>query len=135
MDGMWQGPLCASPEQDESGQLKFEPLYKRCLVDHIPPHLLLSYKNVSVVRKEIKFTFIDSHSILIIIIFTFIMIVDSLGASAWPHFASKMRGFGIVQARGRNKSFVLEWVMGTKIANMRSYIAINKLLGRYASVN
>lgn len=43
---MWQGPLCASLE--ESGQLKFEPLYKRCVVDQIPPHLLLSYKNVSV---------------------------------------------------------------------------------------
>lgn len=49
IEGMWQGPLCASTEQDESGQLKFEPLYKRCVVDHIPPHLLLSYKNVSVV--------------------------------------------------------------------------------------
>lgn len=49
VDGLWQGPLCAAPEQDETGALKFEPLYKRCLVDHIPPHLLLSYKNVSVV--------------------------------------------------------------------------------------
>lgn len=49
IDGMWQGPLCAAPDQDESGQLKFEPLYKRCVVDNIPPHLLLSYKNVSVV--------------------------------------------------------------------------------------
>lgn len=36
-------------EQDENGDLKFEPLYKRCVVDHIPPSLLLSYKNVSVV--------------------------------------------------------------------------------------
>lgn len=49
IEGMWQGPLCAAPEQDDSGQLKFEPLYKRCVVDQIPPHLLLSYKNVSVV--------------------------------------------------------------------------------------
>ncbi|XP_050076923.1 locomotion-related protein Hikaru genki-like isoform X2 [Anopheles maculipalpis] len=48
--GHWVGPLCAmnEHEQDEHGQLKFEPLYKRCVVDHIPPHLLLSYKNVSV---------------------------------------------------------------------------------------
>ncbi|XP_029708621.2 locomotion-related protein Hikaru genki isoform X4 [Aedes albopictus] len=48
--GHWVGPLCAmnEHEQDENGQLKFEPLYKRCVVDHIPPHLLLSYKNVSV---------------------------------------------------------------------------------------
>ncbi|KFB41459.1 hypothetical protein ZHAS_00009095 [Anopheles sinensis] len=48
--GNWVGPLCAmnEHEQDEHGQLKFEPLYKRCVVDHIPPHLLLSYKNVSV---------------------------------------------------------------------------------------
>lgn len=49
IDGFWQGPLCAVPEQDDSGQLKYEPLYKRCIVDTIPPHLLLSYKNVSVV--------------------------------------------------------------------------------------
>lgn len=34
---------------EEGGQLKFEPLYKRCVVDQIPPHLQLSYKNVSVV--------------------------------------------------------------------------------------
>ncbi|XP_058447952.1 locomotion-related protein Hikaru genki isoform X2 [Malaya genurostris] len=48
--GHWVGPLCAmnEHEQDEHGQLKFEPLYKRCVVDRIPPHLLLSYKNVSV---------------------------------------------------------------------------------------
>ncbi|XP_058818397.1 locomotion-related protein Hikaru genki-like isoform X3 [Topomyia yanbarensis] len=48
--GHWVGPLCAmnEHEQDENGQLKFEPLYKRCVVDRIPPHLLLSYKNVSV---------------------------------------------------------------------------------------
>lgn len=49
IEGMWQGPLCAAPDQEEAGQLKFEPLYKRCVVDQIPPHLLLSYKNVSVV--------------------------------------------------------------------------------------
>ncbi|XP_055637113.1 locomotion-related protein Hikaru genki isoform X2 [Toxorhynchites rutilus septentrionalis] len=48
--GHWIGPLCAmnEHEQDENGDLKFEPLYKRCVVDHIPPSLLLSYKNVSV---------------------------------------------------------------------------------------
>lgn len=48
--GHWVGPVCAmnEHEQDENGQMKFEPLYKRCVVDHIPPHLLLSYKNVSV---------------------------------------------------------------------------------------
>ncbi|XP_055543249.1 locomotion-related protein Hikaru genki isoform X2 [Wyeomyia smithii] len=48
--GHWVGPLCAMNEHevDENGQLKFEPLYKRCVVDQIPPHLLLSYKNVSV---------------------------------------------------------------------------------------
>ncbi|XP_050084471.1 locomotion-related protein Hikaru genki-like isoform X2 [Anopheles aquasalis] len=48
--GHWVGPLCImnEHEQDEHGQSKFEPLYKRCVVDHIPPHLLLSYKNVSV---------------------------------------------------------------------------------------
>ncbi|KAL7046572.1 hypothetical protein ACKWTF_002641 [Chironomus riparius] len=48
IDGMWQGPLCAVLEQDEGGQIKYEPLYKRCVVDGIPQHLLLSYKNVSV---------------------------------------------------------------------------------------
>lgn len=46
---MWQGPLCAVLEQDEAGEIKYEPLYKRCVVDGIPQHLLLSYKNVSVV--------------------------------------------------------------------------------------
>lgn len=51
IDGLWQGPLCAAPDQEEAGILKFEPLYKRCVVDQIPPHLLLSYKNVSVVGK------------------------------------------------------------------------------------
>lgn len=51
IDGMWQGPLCAAPDEAEMGLLKFEPLYKRCVVDQIPPHLLLSYKNVSVVSK------------------------------------------------------------------------------------
>lgn len=49
IDGMWQGPLCAAPDQEEGAMMKFEPLYKRCVVDQIPPHLLLSYKNVSVV--------------------------------------------------------------------------------------
>lgn len=54
IDGMWQGPLCAAPDQEEAGQLKFEPLYKRCVVDQIPPHLLLSYKNVSVVSNNLR---------------------------------------------------------------------------------
>lgn len=49
IEGMWQGPLCAAPDEGETGLLKFEPLYKRCVVDQIPPHSLLSYKNVSVV--------------------------------------------------------------------------------------
>lgn len=53
IEGMWQGPLCAAPDEGETGQLKFEPLYKRCVVDQIPPHLLLSYKNVSVVSKKV----------------------------------------------------------------------------------
>lgn len=64
IEGMWQGPLCAAPEQDESGQLKFEPLYKRCVVDHIPPHLLLSYKNVSVVSPS-HLSNIISHFLLL----------------------------------------------------------------------
>jgi hypothetical protein len=47
--GKWIGPLCAISEQeDESGQIKFEPLYKRCVVDHIAPYSQLSYKNVTV---------------------------------------------------------------------------------------
>jgi hypothetical protein len=53
IDGMWQGPLCAAPDQEEGALMKFEPLYKRCVVDQIPPHLLLSYKNVSVVSEVI----------------------------------------------------------------------------------
>lgn len=63
IDGMWQGPLCAAPDQDETGQLKFEPLYKRCVVDNIPPHLLLSYKNVSVVSSMLERKSIFMYSI------------------------------------------------------------------------
>lgn len=61
IDGMWQGPLCAAPDQEEGALMKFEPLYKRCVVDQIPPHLLLSYKNVSVVS-EMKFNVESSQS-------------------------------------------------------------------------
>lgn len=82
IDGMWQGPLCAAPDQEEAGQLKFEPLYKRCVVDQIPPHLLLSYKNVSVVRTvniiEMKENLFQTFS------------DTSLGSSAWSHFASSL---------------------------------------------
>lgn len=68
VDGEWVGPLCALNEQgkyvtytshdqtdssftdkDANGNMKFEPLYKRCVVDSIPAHMQLSYKNVSVV--------------------------------------------------------------------------------------
>ncbi|XP_031620985.1 locomotion-related protein Hikaru genki [Contarinia nasturtii] len=45
--GKWVGPLCAN-EEDDHGQMKFQPLYKSCNVNRIPPHLLLSYKNISV---------------------------------------------------------------------------------------
>ncbi|XP_063699291.1 locomotion-related protein Hikaru genki [Culicoides brevitarsis] len=50
VEGEWVGPLCALNEQDKdaNGNMKFEPLYKRCVVDKIPAHLQLSYKNVSV---------------------------------------------------------------------------------------
>ncbi|XP_037044885.1 locomotion-related protein Hikaru genki isoform X2 [Bradysia coprophila] len=44
--GKWVGPLCAI--HDEDGQVKFQPLYKSCNVNRIPPHLLLSYRNISV---------------------------------------------------------------------------------------
>lgn len=71
--GKWVGPLCATHEDggtetisttlihyenyllffivfsDDLGQIKFQPLYKSCHVDRIPPHLLLSYRNISVV--------------------------------------------------------------------------------------
>ncbi|XP_055686995.1 locomotion-related protein Hikaru genki [Lutzomyia longipalpis] len=47
--GKWVGPLCAaSLDEDEYGNFKFQPLYKSCHVNRIPPHLLLSYRNVSV---------------------------------------------------------------------------------------
>lgn len=36
--------------KDDHGQTKFQPLYKSCNVNRIPPHLLLSYRNISVVR-------------------------------------------------------------------------------------
>lgn len=34
---------------DENGNVKFQPLYKSCHVQRIPPYLLLSYRNISVV--------------------------------------------------------------------------------------
>ncbi|XP_055854709.1 locomotion-related protein Hikaru genki [Episyrphus balteatus] len=46
--GKWVGPLCATNEEDEHGHIKFQPLYKSCHVNRIPPHLLLSYRNISV---------------------------------------------------------------------------------------
>ncbi|KAJ6640580.1 Locomotion-related protein Hikaru genki [Pseudolycoriella hygida] len=45
--GKWVGPLCATNDEDD-GQVKFQPLYKSCNVNRIPPHLLLSYRNISV---------------------------------------------------------------------------------------
>ncbi|XP_011296123.1 locomotion-related protein Hikaru genki isoform X2 [Musca domestica] len=46
--GKWVGPLCATNEEDENGNVKFQPLYKSCHVQRIPPYLLLSYRNISV---------------------------------------------------------------------------------------
>ncbi|XP_073812616.1 locomotion-related protein hikaru genki isoform X2 [Musca autumnalis] len=46
--GKWVGPLCATNEEDENGNVKFQPLYKSCNVKRIPPYLLLSYRNISV---------------------------------------------------------------------------------------
>jgi len=34
---------------DDNGNVKFQPLYKSCHVNRIPSHLLLSYRNISVV--------------------------------------------------------------------------------------
>lgn len=82
IEGMWQGPLCAAPDEGETGQLKFEPLYKRCVVDQIPPHLLLSYKNVSVVSKKVC-NFKPRIEI-------FYWLDTQLGSSAWSHFTSSL---------------------------------------------
>ncbi|EDW47076.1 GM20616 [Drosophila sechellia] len=46
--GKWVGPLCATNEEDDNGNVKFQPLYKSCHVNRIPSHLLLSYRNISV---------------------------------------------------------------------------------------
>lgn len=35
---------------DEHGEPRFLPLYKSCNINRTPPHLLLSYRNISVVR-------------------------------------------------------------------------------------
>lgn len=37
------------PPADDNGNVKFQPLYKSCHVNRIPSHLLLSYRNISVV--------------------------------------------------------------------------------------
>ncbi|XP_037948963.1 locomotion-related protein Hikaru genki isoform X2 [Teleopsis dalmanni] len=46
--GKWVGPLCATNEEDDYGNVNFQPLYKSCHVNRIPPYLLLSYRNISV---------------------------------------------------------------------------------------
>lgn len=37
---------------DDNGNVKFQPLYKSCHVNRIPSHLLLSYRNISVVSDD-----------------------------------------------------------------------------------
>jgi len=37
---------------DDNGNVKFQPLYKSCHVNRIPSHLLLSYRNISVVSGQ-----------------------------------------------------------------------------------
>lgn len=37
---------------DDNGNVKFQPLYKSCHVNRIPTHLLLSYRNISVVSDD-----------------------------------------------------------------------------------
>lgn len=40
-----------SHSADDNGNVKFQPLYKSCHVNRIPTHLLLSYRNISVVSE------------------------------------------------------------------------------------
>lgn len=121
IDGMWQGPLCAAPDDAEPGVMKFEPLYKRCVVDQIPPHLLLSYKNVSVVREGIclvKNSFLMHSSLADV----------ELGSSTRTHSASTLRGLGVVQACRRGESSLLERFVGAEASAMRSNHAADQLL-------
>lgn len=125
IEGMWQGPLCAAPDQEEGAMMKFEPLYKRCVVDQIPPHLLLSYKNVSVVRRMTNSLLNFSNPI------TFSFQLDTqLGSPAWTHTASPLRRFGTVQTRRRGKSFMFQRLMGTETSPMRPYDTLDQLFRR-----
>lgn len=126
IDGMWQGPLCAAPDESESGLLKFEPLYRRCVVDQIPPHLLLSYKNVSVV------SWISSE---LLEFKAFIPPDPQLGSPAWTHSASSLRRSRTLQARRWSKSSLLEWLVGSKAAPVRSNDSLDELFRRQSPVD
>ncbi|VEN60620.1 unnamed protein product [Callosobruchus maculatus] len=42
--GQWVGPLCV--DQQDNG--RFQPLFRNCKLDHINPHLLITFRNVTI---------------------------------------------------------------------------------------
>ncbi|KAJ8975746.1 hypothetical protein NQ317_015368 [Molorchus minor] len=42
--GQWVGPLCA--DQQDNG--RFQPLFRNCKLEHINPHLLVTFRNVTI---------------------------------------------------------------------------------------
>lgn len=49
--GQWVGPLCA--DQQDNG--RFQPLFKNCKLEYINPHLLVTFKNITIHNPGVVF--------------------------------------------------------------------------------
>lgn len=43
--GQWVGPLCVNEDDEESG--RFHPMFRSCKLEYINPHLVVTFRNVS----------------------------------------------------------------------------------------
>ncbi|XP_031353788.1 locomotion-related protein Hikaru genki-like [Photinus pyralis] len=44
--GQWVGPLCVNEDEPENG--RFQPLFRSCKLEYINPHLVVTFRNVSI---------------------------------------------------------------------------------------
>ncbi|KAF5306446.1 hypothetical protein FQR65_LT07358 [Abscondita terminalis] len=44
--GQWVGPLCVNEDEQENG--RFQPLFRSCKLEYINPHLVVTFRNVSI---------------------------------------------------------------------------------------
>ncbi|XP_023704995.2 locomotion-related protein Hikaru genki [Cryptotermes secundus] len=49
--GNWVGPLCQN--QEEGG--RYRPLFRGCRMDYVPPHLVVTYRNVTITTDRLTF--------------------------------------------------------------------------------